>query len=63
MGAGPRRLGTVSETRDLRFPTDRAGVLALGAGSAMPKEHPRNIGRRSSAIMLDQSSPVISWLS
>jgi len=37
VGAGPRRLGTVSETRHLRLPTDRAGVLALGAGSAMPK--------------------------
>jgi hypothetical protein len=34
VGARPRRLRTVSEAGDLRLPTDGAGLLALGAGSA-----------------------------
>jgi len=37
VGAGPRRFGTISEAGDLRLATNGAGILALGAGSTMPK--------------------------
>lgn len=34
-GTSPHRLGIIFETRDLRLAQDGAGVLAVGAGSAM----------------------------
>ncbi len=38
MGARSRRFGTISEAGDLRLATDGAGVLALGAGAALPED-------------------------
>ena len=37
LGARPCRFGTISEAGDLRLATNGAGILALGAGSTMPK--------------------------
>ncbi len=37
LGTSTRRLGTISETEDLRLAQDGAGLLAVGAGSEIPE--------------------------
>jgi len=38
VGARPRCFGIISKARDLRLSTNGAGVLAVGPGSALPKD-------------------------